>query len=190
IGLWNFGVTSLDNTGNTWKACKILCQCFPHILNMQDTCHRLNLGIKAACLLPQFTEIISQLHRILVFMSQSTYVTEHYNHEHSKIGITHGLEAIGDTRFETIYWAGKSVQRGLAAFQAIVENKALGIDIASLNDLFIPGGIRMKFELDLARLLTVIGPYVKAIQCLEEGHVTHRRVYPIMPHKPNKCNHS
>jgi hypothetical protein len=41
-----------------------------------------------------------------------------------------------------------------------------------LNDLFIPGGVRMKFELDLARLLLVIEPYAKAIKCLEGGHVT------------------
>lgn len=62
-------------------------------------------------------------------MSRSGYATEHYNHERSKLGITRGLEAIGDTCFGTIYWAGKSVQRGLPAFQAIVENEALGIDI-------------------------------------------------------------
>ena len=30
---------------------------------------------------------------------------------------------------QSTYWAGKSIQRGLPAFQAIVENKALGIDI-------------------------------------------------------------
>ncbi|KAF9228359.1 hypothetical protein BS17DRAFT_763855 [Gyrodon lividus] len=137
IGLWNFGATSTDNTGKPQKAHKILCQHFPHILNMQDACHLLNLGIKTA---------------------------------------------IGDTHFKTIYWAGKSVQHGLTAFQAIVENEALGIDITptthkSLNNLFILGGVRMKFELDLARLLTVIGPYAKAIQCLEGGHVTANWVY-------------
>ena len=35
----------------------------------------------------------------------------------------------------------------------------------------------MKFELDLARILAVIGPYVKAIQCLEGGHITADQVY-------------
>ncbi|KIK75903.1 hypothetical protein PAXRUDRAFT_18582 [Paxillus rubicundulus Ve08.2h10] len=110
-------------------------------------------------------------------MSRSAYATEHFNHEHLKISITRGLEVISNTHFRTVYWAGKSVQRGLPAFQVIVENEALGIDIASLNDLFIPGGVRMKFELDLARLLTVIGPYAKVIQCLEGGHVTADRVY-------------
>ena len=35
----------------------------------------------------------------------------------------------------------------------------------------------MKFELDLARILAVIGPYAKAIQCLEGGHVTADQVY-------------
>ncbi|KAF8836004.1 hypothetical protein BDN67DRAFT_872931, partial [Paxillus ammoniavirescens] len=180
IGLWNFGATSSDNTGNTRKARKLLCQLFPHILNMQDACHLLNLGIKAVCLLPQFTETISRLRRILAFMSRSAYATEHFNHERLKIGITHGLEAINDTRFGTIYWAGKSVQRGLPAFQVIVENEALGIDIAvsSARSNTVKTQTHFyTFELDLARLLTVIGPYAKVIQCLEGGHVTADRVY-------------
>ncbi|KIJ10218.1 hypothetical protein PAXINDRAFT_86391 [Paxillus involutus ATCC 200175] len=135
------------------------------------------LSHSAEYILEALERVSPRLRRILAFMSRSAYATEHFNHERLKIGITRGLEAIGDTRFGTIYWAGKSVQRSLSAFQVIVENEALGIDIASLNDLFIPGGVRMKFELDLARLLTVIGPYAKAIQCLEGGHVTADRVY-------------
>ncbi|KAF9230189.1 hypothetical protein BU15DRAFT_33786, partial [Melanogaster broomeanus] len=125
----------------------------------------------------KFEEIISRLRRILTFMSRSGYATEHFDHKRLKLGITCGLEAIGDTHFGTIYWAGKSVQRGIPAFQVIVESEALEINIASLNDLFFPGGVRMKFELDLARILAVIGPYAKAIQCLEGGHVTADQVY-------------
>jgi hypothetical protein len=55
---------------------------------------------------------------------------EHYDHKRAELGISRGLEAIGDSRFGTIYWAVVSVQRRLPAFQAMVEDINLGIDIA------------------------------------------------------------
>ncbi|KAF8451153.1 ribonuclease H-like domain-containing protein [Boletus edulis BED1] len=161
IGPWNFSATSSDNAGNTKKARENLCKRYPHILNFQDPCHLLNLAIKAICLLEEFKE----------------YAMEHFDYERTKLGITRGLEGIGNTRFATMYWAGKSVQRGLPALQAIVEDDALGIDIASLNHLFVPGGERLTFELELSKLLSIIGPYAKAIQCLERGDVSPDRVY-------------
>ena len=108
----------------------MLCQRYPHILNLQDACHLLNLAIKLICLLPEFEEIISRLRHILTFMSRSGYATEHFDLEHLKLGITCGLEGIGDTHFSTIYWAGKSMQRSIPVFQVIVENNTLGINIA------------------------------------------------------------
>lgn len=64
---------------------------------------------------------------------------EHFDYERSKLGIRRGLEGIGDTRFGTIYWAGKSVQRGLATLQAIVQRDSLGIDIAVSFYLYFLG---------------------------------------------------
>ena len=130
IGPWKFCATSSDNTGNTRKARRLLCERYPHILNLQDACHLLNLGIKAIALLPEFENVIHQIRTILAFMSQSSYAMEHFDHQRDQLGISRGLESIGETRFGTIYWAGRSVQRGLPAFRAIIEDESLGINIA------------------------------------------------------------
>jgi hypothetical protein len=112
------------------KAHENLCRRYPHILNFQDPCHLLNLAIKAICLLEEFKEVTTNLRQVLAFMSKSSYAMEHFDYECTKLGITRGIEGIGNTCFATMYWAGKSVQRGLPALQAIVENDTLGIDIS------------------------------------------------------------
>ncbi|OJA15131.1 hypothetical protein AZE42_12680, partial [Rhizopogon vesiculosus] len=177
IGPWNFCAVTSDNTGNTKKARNLLCERYPHIINLQDACHLLNLAVKDICLLVEFEDVIQQVRTILAFMSRSGYAMEHYDHKRAGLGITRGLEAIGDTRFGTIYWAALSVQRGLPAFQALVADTRLSIEISSLNDLFIPGGARLTFELELSKLLSAIGPWAKGIKCLEGAHITPDQVY-------------
>ena len=57
VGPWKFCVVTSDNTRNTWKVQQLLCEKYPHIFNIQDGCHLLNLAIKDICLLPKFTEV-------------------------------------------------------------------------------------------------------------------------------------
>ncbi|KAH7917067.1 hypothetical protein BV22DRAFT_1027014, partial [Leucogyrophana mollusca] len=184
IGPWNFCATSSDNTGNTKKARRLLCERYPHILNLQDACHLINLAIKSISLLPEFEEVIKQVRTILVFMSRSSYASEHFDFERSRLGIRRGLEGIGETRFGTIYWAALSVQRGLPAFQAIVENEQLGIDIAVSFPEYqlhkthtMVHRLRIMFELELSKYLAVIGPFAKALKSLESAHVTADQIY-------------
>lgn len=197
IGPWRFCATSSDNTGNTRKARKLLCQRYPNILNLQDACHLLSLGIKAIALLPEFENVIRQICTILAFMSRSSYAMEHFDYQRNQLGIARGLEGIGETQFGTIYWAGRSLQRGLPALRAIVEDENLGINITvcttiyhchskvifnshhiqSSNELFQDGTSRLTFEFELAKLLSVTGPWAKALKCLESAHVTADNVY-------------
>jgi hypothetical protein len=73
--------------------------------------------------------VVTTLRGINAFMNKSTYTLEHFDYHRKKLGIGRGLETIGETRFGMIYWSGKSVQRGLPAFRAIISDEALGIDI-------------------------------------------------------------
>jgi hypothetical protein len=82
----------------------------PTHLNLQDACHLFNLAIKSIALLPEFEKVIHQVRTILAFMSNSSYVMEHFNHQCGLLSIPRGLEGISDTRFGTIYWAAHSVQ--------------------------------------------------------------------------------
>ena len=75
---------------------------------------------------------------ILVNMHQSTYTMEHYNKARQELKITTGLAHIGATRFWTYVSAVDSIYQGLPAFQSIVQNKKLKIDIAvSLRNYYM-----------------------------------------------------
>ncbi|KAI6124073.1 hypothetical protein EDD16DRAFT_1517736 [Pisolithus croceorrhizus] len=56
IGPWIFCAVTSDNTGNTHKAQRLLCEKYPYHY-IQDGCHLLNLAIKDICLLPEFGEL-------------------------------------------------------------------------------------------------------------------------------------
>jgi len=74
-------------------------------------------------------KVISQVQGVLAFMSHLSYAREHFDHVHSWLGISCGLESISDTRFGTIFLAALSIQHGLPAFQALVKNPSLHIEI-------------------------------------------------------------
>ncbi|KAG1752554.1 uncharacterized protein EDB91DRAFT_1293232 [Suillus paluster] len=120
--------------------------------SIEDPCHLLNLAIKDICLLPEFAEVIQ---------------SKHFDHQCALLNIGRGLEGISDTRFSTLYWAALLVQRGIPAFQAIIEDESLGIEIkGNLNELFVPGGPRYRFEMDLPKFLSVVGPWARGLKLL------------------------
>ena len=63
-------------------------------------------------------------------MNKSNFAMEHFNYQRSKLGIPRGLEAIGETRFGTIYWAAYSLSQGLPAMEAIIKDTHLQVNIA------------------------------------------------------------
>jgi hypothetical protein len=54
---------------------------------------------------------------------------EHFDYQRKKMEISRGLETIGETRFGTLYWSGKSILRGLPALKAITAIEELQITI-------------------------------------------------------------
>lgn len=54
---------------------------------------------------------------------------EHFNYQRAQLKIPRGLEKPGKTRFAGVFHAGVSIQRGLPAFEAIVDDDDLDIDI-------------------------------------------------------------
>ena len=63
----------------------------------------------------------------MAFMSQSTYTLDHFDDARQILGISKGLEAIGETRFATVYWSSLSLLRGFPAMIKVVQNKDLNI---------------------------------------------------------------
>ncbi|KAI6161602.1 hypothetical protein EDD17DRAFT_1509108 [Pisolithus thermaeus] len=69
-----------------------------------------------------------------------------------------------------------SIQCGLPAFAALVES---GINIMSLNALFMPGGQRLLFEVALSKLLQATGPWAKGLHVLKAADITADHIYYI-----------
>jgi hypothetical protein len=61
----------------------------------------------------------------MAFLGQSTYTMDQFDDARHQLSIGHGLEAIGETRFGTIYW---SLLRGFPAMVQVVKNPALVIE--------------------------------------------------------------
>jgi hypothetical protein len=61
-------------------------------------------------------------------MSLSSYSQDWFDIAREELGISRGLESVGETRFGTIYWSLDSVLRGIPAFVSIVRNPDAGID--------------------------------------------------------------
>ena len=63
----------------------------------------------------------------MAFMSQSTYTMDQFDDARQRLNIGRGLEAIGETRFGTIYWSLASLLRGFPAMVQVVKNPELVI---------------------------------------------------------------
>ncbi|TFY73835.1 hypothetical protein EWM64_g10177 [Hericium alpestre] len=178
IGPWNFSAVVSDNTGNTKKSRRLICDEYPNIINLQDPCHTINHAIGAICVLPEFSELISNVREVLAFMHESTYTMEQLGKKRADLGIKRGLEAIGKTRFSSVYWAVQSLERNMPAMRALVGDKSLGIDIKSRNELFTEGNYcSFAFRAQLAKFMAVTAPFARAIQCLESAHSTPADVF-------------
>lgn len=64
----------------------------------------------------------------MTFMSQSTYTLDHFDDAQRILGISKGLEGIGETCFATVYWSSLSLLRGFPAMIKVVQNKDLKIE--------------------------------------------------------------
>ncbi|KAJ7079037.1 hypothetical protein C8R43DRAFT_1092890 [Mycena crocata] len=115
-------------------------------------------------------DIIADMKEILALMSLSSYTRDWFDVARKELGISRGLESIGDTRFGTIYWSLESISRGIPAFVSIVRNPALGIDSEDDEDVF-------HLKRELTRLGNVLMQIVRAIQCLESKDTTPADVY-------------
>ncbi|KAF8981148.1 hypothetical protein BDQ17DRAFT_1394259 [Cyathus striatus] len=101
---------------------------------------------------------ISQLHDLLTFMSLSTYTYDHYKAACSDLGITHGFQWIGKTRFATIFWSVDSMLKGIDALKQIARNTSLGIESEIIHSVFDDDDITYNFQWDLKLLHAVLAP--------------------------------
>ncbi|KAJ3558474.1 hypothetical protein NP233_g11501 [Leucocoprinus birnbaumii] len=177
IGPNSFSSICSDDAANTKKARKLLSDRYPRILNFADACHNLQNATKDISALPDFKKTIAELRKLLAFMSLSTYSLDHYNLARKRLGISHGLQSIGETRFATVYWSLESVTTGIEAFKAITRDPKLQIESDILIRLFGDDMDALLFKRDLEDLGAILMPFAHAIQCLEAKETNPADVY-------------
>ncbi|KAH9850542.1 hypothetical protein C2E23DRAFT_695077, partial [Lenzites betulinus] len=164
----NVSAVVSDNTGNMRKCRELISAKYAHILNLQDYCHEINLGLFQIMDLDEFKEVC--------LWPYSTYAMEHYNEVRQELKITTGLAHIGATRFWTYVSTVDLVYQGLPAFQSIVQNKKLKIDIADV--LFEKHSVQANlFGIQMVKYLAVATLFARAIKCLKSTSATASNVY-------------
>ncbi|TFK60107.1 hypothetical protein BDN72DRAFT_883752 [Pluteus cervinus] len=81
------------------------------------------------------------------------------------------------TRFGTIYWAAESILRNVPAFVEIVRNPALKIKSEVLVNIFSDEYQTLDLSMSLKRLIRLLRPLARAIQCLEAKNTNPSDVY-------------
>lgn len=122
IGYTRFISISADNTGNTRASREGIVRLFPHILNLQDPCHKLSLAIQGICALPAFKPVIVILRGVIKFFGHSTETNNCMEHARIRLGIRRGIIRIGKTRFGSLYHSGESLRLCIPAIRDIVCN--------------------------------------------------------------------
>ncbi|KAJ6552285.1 hypothetical protein DFH09DRAFT_925301, partial [Mycena vulgaris] len=163
FGPSRFCAVASDNASPLRKGRHLTVTKFLQIFDFADACHNLHNACKDICNIPVFQQIIAELEEILAFMSLSSYSRDWFDETRKSLGISRGLQSVGETRFATIYRSLDSVLRGIPEFSSIVRNRTLG-------DVY-------KFRRDLTRLVSVLMPFAWAIQCLESKDITPADVY-------------
>ncbi|KAJ6486304.1 hypothetical protein DFH09DRAFT_948883 [Mycena vulgaris] len=169
-----FCAVASDNASPLRKGRHLTVTKFLQTFDFADACHNLHNACKDICNIPVFQPIIAELEEILAFMSLSSYSRDWFDETRKSLGISRGLQSVGETRFATIYRSLDSVLRGIPEFSSIVRNRTLGIDA---EKHFLDDEDVYKFRRDLTRLVSVLMPFAWAIQCLESKDTTPANVY-------------
>ena len=135
IGPYRFAGVTSDSTGNTKVARKLLRKNYPWLLDLPDPCHAMNLLISDICKLPAFQPAIAKIRRTLTYFSHSTSATTKLKAQRKVMKIPgNGLEAIGDTRFATIFYAAQSLRKCMPAIQALVGDNQIEVTVSNKNN--------------------------------------------------------
>ncbi|CEG19350.1 Ribonuclease H-like domain [Ceraceosorus bombacis] len=87
-----------------------LSSTYPWIITLPDAPHWLNFYAKdVAKIIPGLDNTINSLALLIRYLNSSNHATALLNEERRRLGLSHGIKSIGDTRVATVYCAAKSV---------------------------------------------------------------------------------
>ncbi|KAL0952524.1 hypothetical protein HGRIS_006785 [Hohenbuehelia grisea] len=127
----------------------------------------------------QALECVSTTRNTLTFFHHSHPAIASLRVARKALGIKQGLEAIGKTRFATLFITAVSVQRNILAITEV--GKLMEDEFEKLREYYQPANSpsvdTFKFHTSLAQLIKMGLPTTKAIACLEGEHITAADVF-------------
>lgn len=171
-----------DSASSLQKAKETFAHTYPWVLVIPDAPHWLNLFAKDICKqLPGLQQLINSLASLVRYLNSSNNASSLLAQERQRLGQKHGIVAIGETRFATVYWSAKSVLSNMKALQAVSssfpwkgETKSKLAPLLSMRSLEHIG-----FYQGLEDLVTVLEPLANGIKTLEGKKVTLSNVFSI-----------
>ncbi|KAJ6610443.1 hypothetical protein B0H10DRAFT_1716115, partial [Mycena sp. CBHHK59/15] len=175
VGRDHFSSMGCDSTGNT-KLCRELGHTdVPTIFIIPDPNHHLSLMIKDICKIEYFLDGIEKMRTTITYFSHSSYSMTHLRALQIIYDINKGFEAIGKTRFGTLYWAGYASLRSISLIKELID---LGIIDVNGSDKVHPGSFCSSFMTSPSShfssrcLVSILEPIAHAIKCLEGLNAT------------------
>ncbi|KAF8214639.1 hypothetical protein K438DRAFT_1705900 [Mycena galopus ATCC 62051] len=176
IGRDRFSSMGSDSTGNTKLAREPAQIEVPTVLIVPDPNHHLSLTIKDICRIDYFQDSIGKMRSTITYFSHSTYSATHLKALRVILEINKGLEAIGKTRFGTLYWAGYALLRCIPGISELIETGIIDVNSSDKDKSSLAWFKQMRtfqnFTLELQQLCSILEPIARAIKCLEGLEVT------------------
>ncbi|CAK5273903.1 unnamed protein product [Mycena citricolor] len=176
IGRSNFSAVSCDSTGNTRLSRDLLVDEIPTLTQAPDPCHHASNLIKNICAIEYFVMPILKIRDIVSHFSQSTQASTHLDGMRVSLGLNHGLQKIGKTRFGTVFWATSALDPLLPPIHMLVQTGVVATNSQNKHgrNLSWMKNLReyTEFQLHVKQLLAVLEPIARTIKCLEGTQVT------------------
>ncbi|PBK63232.1 hypothetical protein ARMSODRAFT_894747 [Armillaria solidipes] len=175
IGRERFSGATSDSTGSTHLCKKLLVEEVKTVIPNPDICHYISNLIKDVVRIDFFEATIKVVRGTIHFFHTSHMGIHEFKIARSDLNISRGLQAVGKTRFGTIIYSSKSVQRCTPAIQKVIERGKA--DFSKLADYFgapnKSSGIHsikaLSFQSNLSQLVSVGTPATKSLACLESN---------------------
>ncbi|KAF9012822.1 hypothetical protein BDZ89DRAFT_963490 [Hymenopellis radicata] len=179
IGPEHFAGLVCDSTGNTLGSRTVMSRRHRIILIFPDACHHLSSQIKDIVKLPYFAGVIIIVRATLTFFHKSHAGIHAFAQARKDLKISRALDAIGKTRFASIIYSARSIQRNLLAFQRIFRRTNLNFDYQEEFEPMLrddetgaPNLAAIEFQSKLGQLISIGLPAARVIACLESNYAT------------------
>ncbi|XP_006459858.1 hypothetical protein AGABI2DRAFT_67915, partial [Agaricus bisporus var. bisporus H97] len=171
IGPAQFSCMVSDSTGNTLLGRTKVAHAVPTIIPVADCVHHLSNTV-GDITLTIIQAVITKIHKSHLGMAEFKAARSIIPGAPGR-----GLEAVGKTRFGTVVYSARSLQRNLPVLKEIVKRGKF--NMGTYAQYFDPKTNRttVEFEFALAQIIRISTPAIQALTCLESNTATAADVY-------------